>query len=101
MGAGIFGEALVSISQGGVFYPEAVRDAIKQPTSSGERLHLLNDLTERELEVLGSVATGSQGLASAERRERSAAASTWLNSCTLTASSCSHWGVAQIGERLT
>ena len=49
---------------------------------------------------MGSVATGSQGLASAERKERSAAASTWLNSCTLTANLCLRRGVAQFGSAL-
>ena len=58
MGGGIFGEALIAISKGAVFYPEVVRDAVQQPTGSGERLHLLNDLTEREKEVLECVADG-------------------------------------------
>ena len=67
MGRGNYGEAVLAISRGGTYFPEMVMDTIKEEVSSSQRLLLLNELTEREVEVLSLVCDGLSNLEISER----------------------------------
>jgi len=57
-GNGDFIQALSTLSEGGVYYPEDIRRLGATQTSKHELPPLIEDLTERELEVVTGVAHG-------------------------------------------
>ena len=67
MGRGNYGDAVLAISRGGTYFPELVMDTIKEEPSNSQRLLLLNELTEREVEVLSLVCDGLSNLEISER----------------------------------
>ncbi len=67
MGHGAFGDAVLAISRGGTYFPELVMDTIKEETTNSQRLLLLNELTEREVEVLSLVCDGLSNQEISER----------------------------------